>query len=85
VKTGIGTRLTTGSVLGAGSNIYGGAMPPKYVPPFSWGEGDAPSMYRLDKFLSTTARVMSRRGVTLTEREKGQLSAAHALSLEART
>jgi UDP-N-acetylglucosamine diphosphorylase/glucosamine-1-phosphate N-acetyltransferase len=85
VKTGIGTRLTTGSVVGAGSNIYGGAMPPKYVPPFSWGEGDDLSMYRLDKFLSNTARVMSRRGVALSEREKSQLAAAHALSLGART
>ena len=85
VKMGIGTRLTTGSVVGAGSNVYGGRMPPKYVPPFSWGEGDDLSMYRLDKFLSNTARVMSRRGVTLSEREKNQLAAAHALSLEART
>ncbi len=84
VKTGIGTRLTTGSVVGAGSNIYGGSMPPKYVPPFSWGEGDDLSMYRLDKFLSNTARVMSRRGVTLTERERAQLAAAHAISREAR-
>ncbi len=84
VKTGIGTRLTTGSLVGAGSNIYGGSMPPKYVPPFSWGEGDDLSMYRLDKFLSNTARVMSRRGITLTESEKAQLAAAHALSLEAR-
>jgi len=85
VKTGIGTRLTTGSVVGAGSNIYGGTIPPKYIPPFSWGEGDDLSMYRLDKFLSNTARVMSRRGVTLSEREKIQLAAAHAMSLEART
>ena len=84
VKTGIGTRLTTGSVMGAGSNVYGGAMPPKYVPPFSWGEGDGLSMYRLDKFLENAARAMSRRGVTLGEREKAQLAAAHALSLEAR-
>ena len=84
VKTGIGTRLTTGSVIGAGSNVYGGAMPPKYVPPFSWGEGDDLAMYRLDKFLENAARAMSRRGVTLGEREKRQLAAAHARSLEAR-
>lgn len=84
VKTGIGTRLTTGSVVGAGSNIYGGSIAPKYVPPFSWGEGDDLSMYRLDKFLSTTARVMSRRGVQLTQREMSQLAAAHTRSLEAR-
>lgn len=85
VKTGIGTLLTTGSVIGAGSNVYGGPMPPKYVPPFSWGEGDDLSMYRLDKFLENAARAMARRGVTLSEREKRQLAAAHALSLEART
>jgi UDP-N-acetylglucosamine diphosphorylase / glucose-1-phosphate thymidylyltransferase / UDP-N-acetylgalactosamine diphosphorylase / glucosamine-1-phosphate N-acetyltransferase / galactosamine-1-phosphate N-acetyltransferase len=84
VKTGIGTRLTTGSLIGAGSNLYGGPMPPKYVPPFSWGEGDDLAMYRLDKFLENAARAMLRRGVTLSEREKRQLAAAHALCLEAR-
>lgn len=84
VKTGIGTRLTTGSVVGAGSNIYGGVIPPKYVPPFSWGEGDDLAMYRMDKFLENAARAMSRRQVTLSERERKQLAAAHALSREAR-
>jgi UDP-N-acetylglucosamine diphosphorylase/glucosamine-1-phosphate N-acetyltransferase len=84
VKTGIGTRLTTGSVIGAGSNIYGSTMPPRYVPPFSWGEGDDLAMYRLDKFLATAERAMSRRGVELSERERRQLAAAHALSWEAR-
>ena len=85
VKTGIGTRLTTGSLVGAGSNVYGGPMPPKYVPPFSWGEGDDLSMYRLDKFLENAARAMVRRGVTLSDREKRQLAEAHALCLEARS
>ena len=32
VKTGIGLRLTTGTVLGAGANVYGN-MPPKAVAP----------------------------------------------------
>src|SRR5688500_17293461 len=36
VKTGIGALLNTGTVIGAGSNLYGTDMPPKYVPPFSW-------------------------------------------------
>ena len=40
VKTGIGLRLTTGTVIGAGANVYG-SMPPKAVAPFSWG--DAPN------------------------------------------
>ena len=38
VKTGIGTRLTTGCILGAGANVFGSMMPPKLVPPFAWGE-----------------------------------------------
>jgi UDP-N-acetylglucosamine diphosphorylase/glucosamine-1-phosphate N-acetyltransferase len=84
VKFGIGTRLTTGSVIGAGSNIYGSTMPPKYVPPFSWGEGDDLAMYRLDKFLETAERAMGRRGVMLSANERRQLAAAHTLSWEAR-
>ena len=56
VKTGIGTMLTTGTVLGAAANVYGSAMPPKAVAPFAWGEGEPYDTYRLDKFLSTPPR-----------------------------
>lgn len=80
VKTGIGLRLTTGSVIGAGSNVYGSSMPPKYVPPFSWGEGEKLGRYDLAKFLATTERAMSRRQVPLGERARAQLTAAHRLS-----
>jgi hypothetical protein len=80
VKTGIGTRLTTGSVIGAGSNIYGSHMPPHYVPPFSWGEGDALGIYRLEKFLETAERAMGRRGMPLSDRTRRQLAAAFALA-----
>jgi UDP-N-acetylglucosamine diphosphorylase / glucose-1-phosphate thymidylyltransferase / UDP-N-acetylgalactosamine diphosphorylase / glucosamine-1-phosphate N-acetyltransferase / galactosamine-1-phosphate N-acetyltransferase len=76
VKTGIGLRITTGTVLGAGSNVYGSNMPPKYAPPFSWGEGDSLGTYRLDKFLSVARRAMSRRQVALGERGCRQLTRA---------
>ncbi len=79
-KTGIGLRLTTGSVIGAGANVYGSAMPPKYVPPFSWGEGDALREYRVDKFLETAERAMSRRQVMLDDGARRQLASAHALA-----
>lgn len=78
VKTGIGLRLTTGSVIGAGSNIYGADMPPKYVPPFSWGEGSALTAYDPAKFLATARRAMGRRSVLLGARAERQLLAAHA-------
>lgn len=79
-KTGIGTRLTTGTVVGAGSSVFGAKMPPKYVPPFSWGEGEALEEFRLAKFLEIAERMMSRRAVALSERSRRQLSASHAKS-----
>jgi UDP-N-acetylglucosamine diphosphorylase/glucosamine-1-phosphate N-acetyltransferase len=76
VKTGIGTMLTTGTVLGAGANVFGTAMPPKVVAPFSWGEGEPYDLYQPDKFLASAEKVMARRKVTLSERMKQQLRAA---------
>jgi len=67
VKTGIGTLLNTGSVVGAGSNLFGGTMPPTYVPPFSWGSGPDLEEYRLDKLLDVVSRTMGRREVTPSE------------------
>ena len=66
VKTGIGTVLNTGTVVGAGSNLFGGAMPPTRVPAFSWGTGADLSEYRLDKFLENAQRAMARRDVPLS-------------------
>jgi len=77
-KTGIGLTLTTGTVLGAGAQVYGSQMPPKVVPPFAWGDEPPYDVYRLDKFLEVAERVMGRRHVELTEGARAQLSAAHA-------
>ena len=76
VKTGIGLLLNTGTVVGAGSNLFGAAMPPKYVPPFSWGTGEALEAFRADRFLEVAERAMSRRDVPLTEPLRRQLQAA---------
>lgn len=77
-KTGIGLRLTTGTVLGAGANVYGGLLPPKAVPPFSWGDSPPYDRYRLDKFLEVAERAMARRRVTLGDRGRRLLAAAYA-------
>jgi UDP-N-acetylglucosamine diphosphorylase / glucose-1-phosphate thymidylyltransferase / UDP-N-acetylgalactosamine diphosphorylase / glucosamine-1-phosphate N-acetyltransferase / galactosamine-1-phosphate N-acetyltransferase len=66
VKTGIGTVLNTGTVIGAGSNVYGGVMPPTVVPPFSWGSGSDLRDHQCDKFLETAERAMVRRDQELT-------------------
>jgi UDP-N-acetylglucosamine diphosphorylase/glucosamine-1-phosphate N-acetyltransferase len=66
VKTGIGLLLNTGTVVGAGSNLYGALLPPTYVPPFSWGTGSELTEYRMEKFLEVAERAMGRRKVALT-------------------
>jgi UDP-N-acetylglucosamine diphosphorylase/glucosamine-1-phosphate N-acetyltransferase len=76
-KTGIGLRLTTGTVLGAGANVYGSEMPPKAVAPFAWGEAGGFIDYRVDKFLEVAERMMGRRHVTLSDPMRRQLRAAY--------
>ena len=67
VKTGIGTLLPTGCVVGVGSNLFGGLMAPVHVPPFSWGSGDRLEEYEIERFLDTASLAMSRREVSLDE------------------
>jgi UDP-N-acetylglucosamine diphosphorylase / glucose-1-phosphate thymidylyltransferase / UDP-N-acetylgalactosamine diphosphorylase / glucosamine-1-phosphate N-acetyltransferase / galactosamine-1-phosphate N-acetyltransferase len=80
VKTGIGLLLNTGTVVGAGSNLYGASLPPRYVPPFSWGEGDELVEYRVDKFLEVAERAMERRDIVLTEGMRRLLEGAFTRS-----
>jgi UDP-N-acetylglucosamine diphosphorylase/glucosamine-1-phosphate N-acetyltransferase len=77
VKTGIGLRLTTGTVLGAAANVYGN-MPPKAVAPFAWGDSAPYGVYRADKFLEAAARMMSRRHVELSDRARRHFEMVHA-------
>lgn len=65
-KTGIGLRLSTGTVIGAGANVMD-AMPPKVVAPFAWGNCTPYSSFEAEKFLETVSRVMARRNVTLDD------------------
>lgn len=80
-KTGIGMRLTTGCVLGAGANVMD-RMPPKYVAPFSWGTGEPYDVFSIDKFVDTATRMMARRGVEFTERQRALWQSLHAERVE---
>ena len=75
-KTGIGLRLTTGSVIGAGANVFGSMMPQKAVAPFSWGEVGNFTTFRLEKFLEVAERVMARRHVVPTDASRKQLTSS---------
>ena len=76
-KTGIGTMLGTGTVIGAGANVFGSNTPPKVVPPFAWGDGEPYDTYDVTRFLEVAARVMSRRQVDLGDKARRQLAEAH--------
>lgn len=63
VRTAIGTMLTTGTVIDAGANVFGGPVP-KYVPPLAWGL--CGERYRIDRFIHDAEKALSRRGKQLS-------------------
>jgi UDP-N-acetylglucosamine diphosphorylase/glucosamine-1-phosphate N-acetyltransferase len=71
VKTGIGTLLGTGMVIGFATNIFGGEMiREKSIPSFCWGDSNKLEEYELDKAMKTAQIVMGRRNVELMEEER---------------
>jgi hypothetical protein len=62
-KTGIGTLLNTGMVVGFASNIFGGGMVMrKSLPSFMWGSTEGFVNYDVEKAVETARVVMERRG-----------------------
>jgi UDP-N-acetylglucosamine diphosphorylase/glucosamine-1-phosphate N-acetyltransferase len=71
VKTGIGTLLGTGMVVGFATNIFGGGMiREKSIPSFCWGDTNNLEEYELDKAIDTAQIVMERRNVRFSREEK---------------
>ncbi|HKQ57861.1 MAG TPA: putative sugar nucleotidyl transferase [Candidatus Eisenbacteria bacterium] len=76
VKTGIGTLLPTGAVVGTGSHLFGGGRyAPKHLPAFSWWDGGRTIEYQLDKFTATARIAMSRRGREMLPEQEEALRA----------
>jgi UDP-N-acetylglucosamine diphosphorylase/glucosamine-1-phosphate N-acetyltransferase len=69
-KTGIGTLLNTGTVIGVAANVFGGGLPPKFVPSFSWGSSLGLSEHRLDDAIRTARIVMDRRSISMTSADE---------------
>ena len=74
VKTAIGTLINTGTVVGAGSNLFGSSLPPNWVPPFSWGSEPGGPAYDRERFLALAQRVLERRAVEFDESTSEWLS-----------
>jgi len=79
VKTGIGTLLPSGALIGTGSHLFGGGRyAPKRLPAFSWWDGERAAEYQLEKFLATARTAMGRRGRELGASEEEALRALFA-------
>jgi len=66
-KVGIGTLFNSGTVVGFNCNIYGSDIPDRFVPSFSWGQGQEMVEYDLEKAVLTAQIVMERRNVKFSD------------------
>jgi len=69
-KCAINTMFNTGTVVGVNANIFGEGFPRNFIPSFSWGGAHGFTVYGIDKAFEVAEIVMSRRGVTLDDKEK---------------
>ena len=85
-KTSIGTLLNTGTTIGIMCNIVGvGALPPKYVPPFSlFVNGKITKGLGFKALLETARTSMSRRKIELSAEEEHLLRAIYEATKEER-
>ncbi len=65
-KTGIGTLITTGAMIGSFVNFFGGGMMPRYVADFRWVTGTKQVNYDLEQAIQTARTVMMRRKIEMT-------------------
>ena len=80
-KTGIGTRLPTGCVVGYATNIFISQYAPKFTPSFTWLTDEGPQQQNVDKAVSVARTVMSRRNRQLTPAEEALFRAVAAESV----
>jgi UDP-N-acetylglucosamine diphosphorylase/glucosamine-1-phosphate N-acetyltransferase len=76
-KTAIGTLLATGTIVGAGANVFGAGPVPKWVPPFAWGT-NAGNRVSEEGFVEVAKRVLPRRHVAVTPAVEASLRATWA-------
>jgi hypothetical protein len=69
-KTGIGTRLNSGTIIGYGASVWGSEFQAKVVPPFTWGSPGEYGLADIEKWLLTSKRVLARREQTLSPLEE---------------
>ena len=69
-KCGINTMFNTGTTVGVAANIFGADFPPKFIPSFSWGGSGGLEENQLEKVFEAAERMMERRDVPLSEKDR---------------
>jgi UDP-N-acetylglucosamine diphosphorylase/glucosamine-1-phosphate N-acetyltransferase len=77
VKTAIGTRLLTGTIVGTGAMIALSGLTPKQVDRFAFLTDQGADRYDLDRFITVVGRVLERRGLPLTQTLADALAQLH--------
>ncbi len=82
VKTSIGTLITTGASIGAGSMaVHFGTFVPFHVPPFTWFiENRVIDTAFFGDFLESCEKMTSRRGVNFSENYKNLLTTLYDMT-----
>ncbi len=75
-KTGIGTILPTGCVIGAFANIFTRGAIPTFVPSLAWLTSDGLTRFRIDKAVEIAKTVMARRKLSLSAAEEAWMRSA---------
>ncbi len=68
-RTAINTSINTGTVIGAGCNVFGNGLTPKYIPSFSWGS-EGINRYRFEKALTDIEGWKNLKGSVISADEK---------------
>ncbi|UPK68586.1 putative sugar nucleotidyl transferase [Chitinophaga filiformis] len=78
-RCGIGSMLNTGTVIGVSCNIFGGNLPPKFIPSFSWGGAAGLEPYRLEQAVRDAGMWMQFKGKQMEEADKQVLEMLYTI------
>lgn len=82
-KAGINCMFNTATVVGVGVNFHGAGFPRQFIPSFQNGSPESGyADVSINAFMQTASRVMSRRGLELTDADRHIFEYIHRFSSE---
>ena len=76
-RTGIGTTINTGTVIGVGCNLYGAGFPRQFIPSFSIGGAHGYEVHTLKAVFDLSSKAMMRRNCIFTEHDQRILTVVY--------